>query len=101
MIGRISWGAFFIGVGIIWLTQDYHDMDVWALSMILGGCILIAANVVRASLRVRVSNGTLGVGVVMLLIGYSMLLGIKLNLFGLLLLLIGAIIVLDAASHRR
>jgi len=101
MIGRISWGVFFIGVGVIWLTQQYHELDIWALAMILGGCVLIIANVARAFLRIKISSGGLGVGLVLLLIGYTMLQGIKLNLFGLLLLLIGAILVLDAVSRRR
>jgi hypothetical protein len=101
LIGRVSWGIFFIGVGLIWLTKDYHQLDVWALSMMLGGCILIVANATKAFLRVRISSGSLGIGVVLLLIGYAMLQGIKVNYFGLLLLLIGAILVLDALSRRR
>lgn len=100
IIGRLSWGIFFIGFGFLWLTKGYHEMDVWALVLILAGCILVLGNLAKAALRVRISAGSLGVGLVLLLIGGSMLQEIKLSWFGLLLLLVGAWILLDVLSKR-
>ena len=101
LISRISWGLFFIGIGAIWMTQDIHQLEPWALALVLAGCILIGGNIVKAGLRVKISAGSLGVGFVLLLVGASMLQEIKLNWFGLLLLLVGAWILLDALAKRR
>jgi hypothetical protein len=101
VIGKLSWGAFFIGLGVIWLTKEYHQLDVWALVLVLGGCILILQNLTRAAIRVGISGASLGIGVVVLIVGASMLQEIKLNLLGLLLLLIGSWILLDVVAKRR
>ena len=101
LITKVSWGTFLIGLGAIWLTRDYHELDVCALALVVGGCILIAQNLVRAAIKVRISGASLGIGLVVLLVGASMLQKIKLNLFGLLLLLVGAWIVLDVLAKRR
>ncbi len=100
-IGRLSWGIFFVGFGILWLTQGYHEMSVWSLVLILGGCILILGNLARAAVKVRISVGSLGIGFILLLVGGAMLQEIKLNWFGLLLLLIGAWVLLDVVAKRR
>jgi hypothetical protein len=101
VIGKLSWGAFFIGLGIIWLTKEYHQLDVWALVLVLGGCILIVQNLVRAAIRAGVSGASLAIGIVVLIVGASMLQEIRINLLGLALLLVGSWILLDVVAKRR
>ncbi len=101
MVDRLAWGSFFIGLGILYLTKERYGFDIWSAGLVLAGSIMIISNIVRAGWKTKVSTGSLGLGAVFLVVGVSMLGGVKLNWFALLLLLIGLWITLDALAKRR
>ncbi len=101
LLERVSFGAFFTIFGVIWLSKDYYDFDIWAMALILAGVIMILLNLARAAWKVKVSTGSLGIGVVALLVGWAMLGNIELNWIALLLIVIGVWISLDAVAKRR
>jgi hypothetical protein len=101
MLERLSWGSFLIGFGALWLARDYYEADMWALVLLLAGVILIVQNAARAAWKIGINVGTLGIGLVLLLVGSSMLQEVRLNWFAVILLIVGAWITLDALAKRR
>ena len=98
---RLGWGAFLIGLGFLYLTKDYYDFDMLALGLLLAGTILLVVNVARAGWRMKVGTGSLGIGVIFLIVGGAMLQGIKLNWVAIVLLVVGIWITLDALARRH
>jgi len=100
LLERLAWGAFLIGLGLLYYTVDYYEFDLWASGLLLAGAILLIVNIARASWRIKVSTGSLGVGVIFLVVGAAMWQGIKLNWVAVVALVIGIWITLDALARR-
>jgi len=101
LLDRLSFGAFFVIFGLIWLSKDYFEIDMWAAGLLLAGIILIFLNLGRAAWRIKVSSGSLGLGVLAAFVGVAMIRGLTLNWIGLFLVLLGLWISLDALAKRR
>ncbi len=98
---EVSWGLFFIGLGAILAIKSIYGIDIKGGGFILMGVLLIVLNVTRRSKRISISKFTSFIGMILLLLGISDLIGFKLPVFETVLILIGLFIVLGAVSKGR
>lgn len=101
LLERLGWGSFLIGLGLLCYAKDNYDFDLWASILLLAGAILLIVNIARAGWRIKIGTGSLGIGVIFLVVGGAMFQGIKLNWFALVALIIGIWITLDALAGRH
>lgn len=97
----ISWGLFFVGLGLIWAVQSIYKTDIKGGGFILIGALLIGLNIVRTMKNIPISKFTTFIGIILFLIGISDFAGFKLPLFETVIILIGLFIVLGALSKMR
>jgi len=101
LLERLAWGGFLVGLGFLYLAEDYYEFELWALGLLLAGAILLIVNIARAVWRIKVGTGSLGIGVIFLVVGAAIVQGIKLNWIALVLLVTGIWITLDALAGRH
>lgn len=92
----LSWGLFFILIGVCWTISTYYTIDVIPHVALGTGIILIGLNMARVSFGMSLSKLSLFIGLVALAIGGSALLGQKLPLLQTILILIGLFIIAEA-----
>ena len=86
----IAWGLFLIVVGIAWMKPE-AEVPL-GICLTGGGLIMLALNAVRYFTGIKTSKFTVGLGAIAILAGIASALSVK--LFGILLILIGATIIL-------
>jgi hypothetical protein len=94
----VSWGLFFVGLGLIWAIQSIYQTDIKGGGFILIGALLIGLNIIRIIKKIPISKFTTFIGIIVFLIGISDFAGFKLPLFETIIILIGLFIVLGALS---
>ena len=97
----VSWGLFFVGLGLIWAIQSIYQTDIKGGGFILIGALLIGLNIVRKMKNIPISKFTTFIGIILFLMGVSDFVGFKLPLFETIIILIGIFIVLGAISKIR
>ncbi len=97
----VSWGLFFVGLGVIFAVQSISKVDIKGGVFILVGALLIGLNALRKQKQIAVSKFTLFIGILLFLLGISDIAGFKLPVVETLLILIGLFIVLGAVSKRK
>ncbi len=95
VLDGIAWGTLIILLGAGWLTSAYYAMDVGAYVAVGVGLILIALNLVRPSLGVKISKFSLFIGLLALALGGAGILGYSLPLIPTVIVLIGLFIVAE------
>lgn len=93
---RLSWGLFLLGTGAVWLLDNLLNRNMDGLIWIWGGLLLLALNGVRTLVNLKMSRFTLGLGAVLVVIGISDMVGLKISLFAVILIVIGAAMLLDS-----
>ncbi|WP_455280466.1 hypothetical protein [[Eubacterium] cellulosolvens] len=97
----ISWGLFFVGIGLIWAMPSIYQTDIKGGGFILIGALLIGLNFVRRMKNIPISKFTTFIGIILFLVGISDFAGFKLPLFETVIILIGLFIVLGAITKMR
>ena len=95
-----SWGIFFVGLGAVLAVQSIYGFDIKGGIFTVIGLVLVALNAVRHQKQIPVSKFTLFIGIVVLLIGVSDFVGLKLPVFETIIILIGLFILLGAISKK-
>lgn len=95
VLDGIAWGSFFILVGLVWMLSTITKIDTGAYVAFGVGLILIAINVTRISVGIRVSKFSLFIGIIALAIGAAGLIGYTLHLFATIIILIGLFVIAE------
>src|SRR5690349_4023455 len=96
-IDHVGWGIFLVMIGIIWLVPGVPQ-GTWLIGT---GVLLLILNAVRARLGIRWSGISLALGVLALAAGLGDVTGIKLPLFPICLIVLGAALILrPLITHR-
>lgn len=97
-IEEIGWGLFLIMIGVIWLVPDAQvPQGIWLIG---AAAIMLGINAVRYLNGIRMSSFTIALGLLALVAGLGSLFGLKLPLFAILLILIGASIILKPLFEK-
>ncbi len=94
-----AWGAFIITLGAGWLASEYYQVDTIAYIALGAGIILIALNFARYTSGVSISKFSLFVGILVLALSGSGIVGYALPFFPTLILVIGLFVVAKAAER--
>jgi hypothetical protein len=97
---EMGWGLFLILIGVILLLANVQvPQGMWLIGAAL---ILLGLNVIRYLKRInKMSRFTISVGVLALAAGLGSFFGMKVPLFAILLVLVGASIILKPLFGRR
>jgi hypothetical protein len=91
---EIGWGLFLFMIGVILLVpNEWVPQGAWLVG---AGLIMLGLNGIRYLNGIKVSGFTMILGVLALAGGFSAVLGVKLPLFAIFLLLLGASITLKS-----
>ena len=95
----IGWGLFLIMIGGIWLVPDEQvPQGTWLIG---AGLIMLGLNGVRYLNGIKMSGFTIVLGILALAAALGGLFGVKLPLFAVLLILIGASIILKPLIEKK
>jgi len=94
----IAWGAFIVLLGAGWLTSSYYQIDTGVYIALGAGLILIALNAARRVTGITVSKFSLFIGLLVLALSGSGMLGYALPFIPTLIVLIGLFIVAEATQ---
>ena len=92
----IAWGAFIVILGAGWLTSSYYQIDTGVYIALGVGLILIALNAARRVAGINVSKFSLFIGLLVLALSGSGMLGYALPFIPTLIVLIGLFIIAEA-----
>jgi hypothetical protein len=94
---NIGWGLFLIIIGATWLSPGAEvPLGIWLIG---AGLIMLGLNAVRYLSGIKTSSFTIGLGAIALAAGIASAFSVK--LFGVLLILIGASIILRPFLDRK
>ena len=94
----IGWGLFLIMLGGIWLVpKERIPEETWLIGV---GIILLGLNAARYFNGIKMSNFTIGLGILALLIGIASFAGVDLPLLPIILILIGANIIFKIVTRQ-
>lgn len=96
VLERFAWGIFIISIGAGWFVEEYYRVELGRFLPFTVGLILIGLNIARASTGIRISKGSLGIGIVCFVIGGAGILGYSLPLVPTIVMLIGLFIIAEA-----
>jgi len=95
----IGWGLFLIMIGGIWLVPgEQVPQGAWLIGT---GLIMLGLNGVRYLNGIKMNGFTIVLGILALAAGLGGLFGVKLPLFAILLILIGAGIILKPLIEKK
>ncbi len=97
---KVSWGLFFIGLGLIYAVKSLSAIDIKGGVFILIGGLLLGLNGIRKLKKIAISKFTLFIGIILVLVGVSDFIGFKLPTFETIIILIGIFIVVGAISKK-
>ena len=92
----LAWGLFIIIIGIGWWAGGYYQVDTGPYTALGVGLILVALNLTRVAVGIKISKFSLFIGLVALALGGAGILGYALDLFLTILILIGLFIIGEA-----
>ncbi len=98
-IENVGWGFFLVLIGGLWLVPDrFVPEGTWLIGAAL---ILFAINIMRHLNHIRMSNFTLILGVIALVIGISDFFSVDLPFLPILLIIIGGKLLLQPIFERH
>jgi len=95
VLEAIAWGSFFILLGLVWFASTLYSIDTGAWVAVGVGLILMAINVTRLNVGIRISKFSLFIGVLAFALGAAGLIGYSLELVPTIIILIGLFIVAE------
>ncbi len=95
LLNGVAWGAFFVVLGIGWLTSIAYTIDVTAYIAVGVGIILVAINLARLKGGISLSKFSLFIGLVALALGGAGIIGYSLPLIPTVIVLVGLFIVAE------
>jgi hypothetical protein len=99
VLDAIAWGSFFILLGLVWFASSIYSIDTGAWVAVGVGIILMAINLTRLSVGIKISKFSLFIGVLAFALGGAGLIGYSLELMPTMILLLGVFIV--AAGRQK
>ncbi len=96
-LDQIGWGIFLVMIGTIWLVPAVPP-GTWLIGT---GILLLALNAIRSRLGIPWSAFWVAVGVIALASGLGDFVGVKLPLFPICLVIIGAALILMPLVSQR
>lgn len=96
-LDQIGWGIFLLMIGVIWLVPGVPQ-GTWLIGT---GVLLLALNAIRSNLGIQWSGVSVALGVLALLAGLGDFTGIKLPLFPICLVIVGATLILKPLVSQR
>ena len=94
----IGWGLFLIMIGVIWLVPNAQvPQGIWLIG---AAAIMLGLNAVRYLNGIKMNGFTIALGLLALAAGLGSLFGLKLPIFAILLILVGASIILKPLFDR-
>jgi 4-amino-4-deoxy-L-arabinose transferase-like glycosyltransferase len=97
----LAWGLFFILIGGAWIYGETYHIDTGTVIAIGVGLILVGLNLARSRIGIRMSNFSLGIGILALLIGLARYYGLSVDILPLIIILIGLFIIAEAIARKR
>jgi len=95
----VSWGLFLVMLGGIWLVPgNVIPEGTWLIG---AGLIMLGLNAARYYNHIPMSNGTIFLGVIALLVGFGDFLKLDLPVFPILLILIGLSFLVRVLFERK
>jgi hypothetical protein len=98
VLDGLAWGSFFILLGLVWFASTLYSIDTGAYVAVGVGTILIAINVTRLGVGIKVSKFSLFIGVLAFALGTGGLIGYSLPLVPLIIVLIGMFIIAEGVQ---
>ncbi|MCW4029208.1 MAG: hypothetical protein NWE92_06125 [Candidatus Bathyarchaeota archaeon] len=92
----IAWGAFIILLGAGWITSTYYQIETGVYVALGVGCILIVLNIARRITGIAISKFSLFIGLLVLALSGSGLIGFAMPFIPTVIVLIGLFIVAEA-----
>jgi hypothetical protein len=96
-LDQIGWGVFLVMIGTIWLVPSVPE-GTWLIG---SGVLLLILNAVRVGLGVKWSGVSVALGVFALAAGLADLTGVKLPLFAICLIVVGASLIVKPLISQR
>ena len=96
-IDQIGWGIFLVMIGVIWLVPAVPQ-GAWLIGT---GILLLVLNAIRSRLGIPWSAVSVALGVLALVAGLGDFTGIRLPLFPICLVIIGATLILKPLVSQR
>ncbi len=99
---KLSWALFFILIGgsfILENLQKITNSQKWGIIYAGSGAILLLLNMLRIFLKVTISKFTTGLGALGLIFGIATLLKLDFSIWAIAILIVGIIMLLDAARR--
>ena len=95
----IAWGVFLFMIGILLvLPDDQIPRGTWLIG---AGLIMLSLNAIRYLNQIKISRFTLVLGIVATAVGLASIFGLKLPLFALFLIVVGAGIIFKSLFPGR
>jgi D-alanyl-lipoteichoic acid acyltransferase DltB (MBOAT superfamily) len=95
LLNSVAWGAFFVVLGLGWITSITYAVDVGAYIAIGIGAILVAINLVRLNAGISLSKFSLFIGLIAFALGGAGLIGYALPLIPTIIVLVGLFVVAE------
>ena len=96
-LDQIGWGIFLIMIGTIWLVPGVPQ-GTWLIGT---GILLLLLNAIRSRLGIPWSGMSIALGAFALAAGLGDFTGVKLPLFPICLVIIGAILILKPVISQK
>lgn len=96
-LDQIGWGIFLVMIGTIWLVPGVPQ-GTWLIGT---GALLLLLNAIRFRLGIQWSGVSIALGVFALAAGLGDLTGIKLPLFPICLVIVGASLILKPLVSQK
>jgi len=96
VLGGIAWGVFAVLLGAGWIASSYYRMDTGIYVALGAGFILIALNLARITMGIKVSRFSLFIGLLALALSGAGLLGFAMPFVPTVVVLVGLFIVAEA-----
>jgi hypothetical protein len=96
-LDQIGWGIFLVMIGVIWLVPGVPQ-GTWLIGT---GVLLLVLNAIRSRLGIPFGGVSVALGVLALAAGLGDFTGIKLPLFPICLVIIGATLILKPLVSQR
>lgn len=96
LLNGAAWGAFFVVLGIGWITSAIYAIDVAAYIAVGAGIILVAINLARFTVGISISKFSLFIGLIAFVLGATGAIGYSLPLIPTLIVLVGLFVLAEA-----
>jgi hypothetical protein len=103
-LDAIAWGVFIMLLGASWIASSYYKIDTGIYLALGTGLILIALNLTRRVMEIRISKFSLFIGLLALTLSLSGIVGYELSFIPTVIVLVGFFIVAEAIQktiHKK